>query len=85
MAKPSSRTERSRPFYVHADDPPAKHKKQRAVIEAYLEALDRNSDSVLYVQDFLRHFWPLMPAAVKRQSIAGEVRKMLAAGKMVRP
>jgi TetR/AcrR family transcriptional regulator, repressor of fatR-cypB operon len=152
MTKASSRTDRSRPFYVHADDPPAKHKilvtalalfvrdglcetsvrdianasgftnpalfkhfeskdhlarflfercyleladlvetaaasgttfrqKQRAVIEAYLEALDRDSDTVLYVQDFLRHFWPLMPAAVKRHSIVGEVRKMLAAGR----
>jgi TetR/AcrR family transcriptional regulator, repressor of fatR-cypB operon len=55
--------------------------QQRAVIAAYLGALDRNSDSVLYVQDGLRHFWPSMPAAVKRHSIVGEVRKMLAAGR----
>lgn len=151
MTKSSSRTHRSTPFYVLADDPPAKREilvtalalfvrdglcetsvrdiakasgftnpalfkhfrskdhlarylfercylelaqlvataaasgptfrqKQRAVIEAYLEALDRDADSVLYVEDFLRHFWPLTPAAVKRHSIVGEVRKMLAAG-----
>jgi AcrR family transcriptional regulator len=54
--------------------------QQRAVIDAYLDALDRDSDTVLYVQDFLRHFWPLMPATVKRHSIIGDVRKMLAAG-----
>ena len=32
--------------------------KQRAVIDAYLAALDRDPNSVLYVQDWLRHFWP---------------------------
>jgi AcrR family transcriptional regulator len=151
MTRPPSRTRRSTPFYVLADDPPAKREilitalalfvrdgicetsirdiarasgftnpalfkhfeskdhlarflfercyleladlvvtatasgttfrqKQRAVIDAYLEALDRDSDSVLYVQDGLRHFWPLMPATVKRRSIVAEVRKMLASG-----
>jgi AcrR family transcriptional regulator len=54
--------------------------KQRAVIEAYLDALDRDANSVLYVTDGLRHFWPLMPAAVKRQSILATVKKILAAG-----
>ena len=34
------------------------HQQHRAVIDAYLDALERDSDSVLYVQDFLRHFWP---------------------------
>jgi TetR/AcrR family transcriptional regulator, repressor of fatR-cypB operon len=138
MTSLTSRAERAVPFYVLADDPPAKRKilvaalalfvrdgvcetsvrdiakasgftnpalfercylelarlvtsavasatsfrqKQRAVIAAYLEALDRNSDSVLYVQDGLRHFWPSMPAAVKRHSIVGEVKKILAAGR----
>src|SRR3954462_5407515 len=151
MTKASSRTDRPRPFYVHADDPPAKRKilvtalalfvrdglcetsvrdiatasgftnpalfkhfeskdhlarflfercflelarlvetaaasastfrkQHRAVIDAYLDALERDSDSVLYVQDFLRHFWPSMPAAVKRHSIIGEVRRLLTAG-----
>src|SRR5947208_1128586 len=50
--------------------------QQRAVIDSYLEALDRDPDSVLYVQDYLRHFWRSMPAAVKRHSIIGDVRKM---------
>src|SRR5215470_11131011 len=30
--------------------------KQRAVIDAYLDALDRDPDSVLYVVDWLRYF-----------------------------
>jgi AcrR family transcriptional regulator len=151
MPKASTRTNRSTPFYVLADDPPAKREilvaaltlfvrdglcetsvrdiakasgftnpalfkhfrskdelarflfercylelativtnaaasgstfrqKQRAVIDAYLDALDRDSDSVLYVQDGLRHFWPSMPATVKRYSIVGEVKAMLASG-----
>jgi AcrR family transcriptional regulator len=54
--------------------------KQRAVIEAYLDALDRDADSVLYVTDGLRQFWPLMPAALKRQSIFGKVKEILATG-----
>ena len=42
------------------------------MIDAYLAALDRDADSVLYVQDWLRHFWPQMPDRVRRHSIVGE-------------
>ena len=52
--------------------------KQRAVIDAYLAALDRDANSVLYVQDLLRHFWPQMPDRVRRHSIVGDVRRLLA-------
>jgi len=55
--------------------------KQRAVIDAYLAALDRDPNSVLYVQDGLRHFWPQMPDTVRRHSIVGEVRKLLKIGR----
>ena len=55
--------------------------KQRAVVDAYLDALDRDSDSVLYVQDGLRHFWPQMPDAVRRHSIVVDVRRLLEAGR----
>ncbi len=55
--------------------------KQRAVLEAYMNALDRDSNSVLYVQDGLRHFWPRMPAALRKHSIWGEVRMLLEAGR----
>ena len=55
--------------------------KQRAIVDAYLAALDRDSASVLYVQDGLRHFWPQMPAAVRRRSIVGETRHLLEAGR----
>jgi len=55
--------------------------KQRAVIEAYLAALDRDADSVLYVQDGLRHFWPQMPDSVRRHSIVGDLRRLLELGR----
>ena len=55
--------------------------KQRAVIDAYLAALDRDADSVLYVQDRLRHFWPQMPDSVRRHSIVGDVRRLLELGR----
>ena len=54
--------------------------KQRAVIDAYLAALDRDANSVLYVQDGLRHFWPKMPDRVRRHSIVGDVRRLLENG-----
>ena len=55
--------------------------KQRSVIEAYLAALDREANSVIFVQDWLRHFWPRMPAEVRRHSILGEIKAMLASGR----
>ena len=55
--------------------------KQRAVIDAYLAALDRDANSVLYVQDLLRHFWPQMPDRVRRHSIVGDVRRLLASAR----
>src|SRR5262245_54130318 len=55
--------------------------KQRAVIDAYLAALDRDSNSVLYVQDWLRYFWPQLPATVRRHSIVSDVRRLLETGR----
>jgi TetR/AcrR family transcriptional regulator, repressor of fatR-cypB operon len=55
--------------------------QQRAVIDAYLAALDRDSNSVLYVQDWLRYFWPRMPESVRRHSIVAEVRALLQRGR----
>lgn len=55
--------------------------KQRAVIDAYLAALDRDSNSVLYVQDSLRHFWPRMPDRVRRHSIVADIRRLLERGR----
>lgn len=56
--------------------------KQRAVIDAYLAALDRDANSVLYVQDGLRHFWPLMTSTVRRHSIVGDIRRLLELGRV---
>ena len=56
-------------------------KRQRALVVAYLGALDRDPSSVIFVQDSLRHFWPRMPARVRRHSILGEIRALLASGR----
>jgi AcrR family transcriptional regulator len=58
--------------------------KQRAIVDGYLAALERDSDSVLYVQDNLRHFWPKMSAPVRRHSIVGDVRRLLQNGRAER-
>jgi AcrR family transcriptional regulator len=55
--------------------------KQRAVIDAHLAALDREPNSVLYVQEWVRHFWPKMPERVRRHSIVGDVRNLLQLGR----
>ncbi|MGA7318147.1 MAG: TetR/AcrR family transcriptional regulator [Silvibacterium sp.] len=55
--------------------------RRRALVKAYLIALDRDPDSVIFVQDWLRHFWPKMPAEVRRHSILGEIRALLASGR----
>jgi AcrR family transcriptional regulator len=55
--------------------------RQRAVLEAVVGLLDRDADTVLYVTDQLRHFWPKMPAEVQKHTIIGEVRKMLEDGR----
>jgi AcrR family transcriptional regulator len=55
--------------------------RQHAAVNAFMAALERDMDSVLFVQESLRHFWPKMPAAVRRLSILGEVHKLLEAGR----
>ena len=55
--------------------------RQRAVTRAYLAALERDPASVIFVQDWLRHFWPRMPAEVRRHSILGEIRALLTRGR----
>jgi len=55
--------------------------KQQKVIEAYMTALHRDQNAVLYVQDNLRHFWPKMPLHVRRNSISCAVRALLEAGR----
>ena|SRR5579862_386793 len=55
--------------------------QQRAVIQAYMTALDEDQNAVLYVQENLRHFWPRMPARLRKNSILGEVRRLLETGR----
>jgi AcrR family transcriptional regulator len=55
--------------------------KQRAVIDAALAALDRDPNSVMYVQDWLRYFWPHMPDRVRRRPIVGTIRRLLELGR----
>ena len=54
---------------------------QRAVIDAYMTALDQNRNAILYVQENLRRFWPEMPASLRKHSIVSEVRMLLEAGR----
>jgi AcrR family transcriptional regulator len=56
--------------------------RHRAVIDAYMTALDEDQNAVLYVQENLRHFWPKMPSRVRKYSILGEVRSLLEAGRI---
>jgi TetR/AcrR family transcriptional regulator, repressor of fatR-cypB operon len=56
-------------------------KKHHAVIGAYMAALDQDQNAVLYVQDNLRQFWPKMPVAMRKHTILGEVRMLLASGR----
>jgi len=55
--------------------------KQEAVVRAYMKAVDEDRNAVLYVQDNLRRFWPRMPDAVRRHSIAGQVLKLIESGR----
>ncbi|HKW00343.1 MAG TPA: TetR/AcrR family transcriptional regulator [Vicinamibacterales bacterium] len=55
--------------------------RQRAIIDAYLAALDRDTNSVLYVQDWLRYFWPQLPDRVRRHTIVGDLRRLLESGR----
>ena len=38
-------------------------------------------DSVLFVQETLRYFWPKMPESVREHSILAEVRNLLDSGR----
>jgi AcrR family transcriptional regulator len=55
--------------------------QQQAVIAVYLDMLDADRDAVLYVQDNLRHFWPMLPAGARRSSIVGLVHALLERGR----
>jgi AcrR family transcriptional regulator len=55
--------------------------RQQALLVAYLQMLDADRDALLYVQDNLRHFWPMMPAGVRRSSIAAQVQALLELGR----
>src|SRR5579859_3514641 len=56
-------------------------RKQHAVIAAYMTALEKDRNAVLYVQENLRHFWPKMPPGFRRHSILGEVRRLIELGR----
>jgi AcrR family transcriptional regulator len=55
--------------------------KQRALVAIYLDMLDADRDALLYVQDNLRHFWPMMPTRVRQSSIVSLVGALLQAGR----
>jgi AcrR family transcriptional regulator len=55
--------------------------RQRAVLAAYMAALERDQNAFLFAQDNLRHFWPRASAAVRKRSVLGEITKMLQDGR----
>ncbi len=55
--------------------------RQRALVTAYMAALERDQNAFLFAQDNLRHFWPRASAAVRTRSVLGEIKKMLADGR----
>jgi AcrR family transcriptional regulator len=54
--------------------------RQRGLIKAYIEALERDSASVLFAQENIRHFWPQASSAIRRHSILRLIREMLEEG-----
>jgi AcrR family transcriptional regulator len=55
--------------------------RQRAIIEAYMNALDHDPNALLFVQENLRHFWPRMTPEVRQHSILAQVRTLLDQGR----
>jgi AcrR family transcriptional regulator len=53
----------------------------RGIVEVFLRQLDDDPASVLFVQEHLREFWPLVSRKVRAHSIVGLVRKTLEAGR----
>ena len=43
--------------------------------------IDESQDAFLYVQDNLRHFWPQASSEVREQSLIGQLRRLLEAGR----
>ena len=54
--------------------------RQRDLIKAYLEALARDSNAVLFALENIRHFWPKVSPAIRRHSILRLIREMLEQG-----
>ena len=55
--------------------------RQHAIVNAYLEMLDTDSDALLFVQDNLREFWPRMPDRVRKSSIIALLHRLLQRGR----
>jgi len=54
--------------------------RQRELIKAYTEALERDSSAVLFAQEHIRHFWSQASAVIRRHSILRLIREMLEEG-----
>jgi AcrR family transcriptional regulator len=53
----------------------------REIVEAFLNQLDDDPASVLFVQEHLRELWPRVSRKVRAHSIVGLIRQTLEAGK----
>jgi AcrR family transcriptional regulator len=54
--------------------------KLDAALDSFCDGLGDNPGSFLFVQDHLRHFWPLVSSRVRRTSILGLVRSLIEQG-----
>ncbi len=52
----------------------------RETLRRYLVAIDATPEAVLYVQDNLRRFWPLLPPDPQRLSLLGHMRRLVLEG-----
>lgn len=52
----------------------------RAVVDAFLAAIEEDLEAVLFVQDSLRDLWPRLPARARRHSIIASLRALFERG-----
>jgi AcrR family transcriptional regulator len=54
--------------------------KLDTTLDRFCEVLGDNPGTFLFVQDHLRHFWPLVSTRVRKTSILGQVRSLIEQG-----
>lgn len=50
------------------------------VVSAFLQAMDEDLEATLFVQDSLRELWPRLPAAARKHSLLGTLKRLVQRG-----